>query len=195
MPFVFKSCPIKGLLEIEPKIFGDKRGCFLETYSERDFFELGLKERFVQDNQSKSSKGVLRGLHFQKKHVQGKLVRCLEGQVYDVAVDLRNASPTFGSYYGLLLDSEKQNMFYIPAGFAHGFITLTDTAVFAYKCTDFYYPEDEGSIIWNDPTINIPWNTILKDINPILSEKDLIHPPFDPHKSYFSLDGVWEGAL
>jgi dTDP-4-dehydrorhamnose 3,5-epimerase len=195
MPFTFKPCPISGLVEIEPKIFGDSRGYFLETYSEKDFFAAGYTMKFVQDNQSKSSKGVFRGLHFQKKHPQGKLVRCLDGLVYDVAVDLRNVSPTFGQFHGVYLDSEKQNMFYVPPGFAHGFMVLSDTAVFTYKCTDFYHPEDEGSILWNDPMVNIPWNSIAAGIIPQLSEKDTNSPAFNKDQQYFSLDGVWEGSL
>ena len=195
MPFTFKPCPISGLIEIEPKIFGDSRGYFLETYSEKDFFAAGYTMKFVQDNQSKSSKGVVRGLHFQKKHPQGKLVRCLEGLVYDVAVDLRNVSPTFGQFHGVYLDSEKQNMFYVPPGFAHGFMVLSDTAVFTYKCTDFYHPEDEGSILWNDSSVNIPWNTIAAGVVPQLSEKDTKSPAFNKDQKYFSLDGVWEGSL
>lgn len=195
MPFTFKPCPISGLVEIEPKIFGDSRGYFLETYSEKDFFAAGYTMKFVQDNQSKSSKGVVRGLHFQKKHPQGKLVRCLEGLVYDVAVDLRNTSPTFGQFYGVYLDSEKQNMFYVPPGFAHGFMVLSDTAVFTYKCTDFYHPEDEGSILWNDPSVNISWNTIAPGIAPQLSDKDTKSPAFNKGQKYFSIDGIWEGSL
>ena len=177
MPFTFTKCPIEGLYEIQPKVFGDSRGYFLETYSEKDFFEAGLKMKFVQDNQSKSSKYVLRGLHFQKNNPQGKLVRALEGQVYDVAVDLRSGSPTFGKYYGVILDSEKQNMFYIPEGFAHGFCVLTDTATFAYKCTDFYHPEDEGGLMWNDSLIAIDWESIMPGITEKvnLSEKDKKH--------------------
>ncbi len=195
MPFTFKPCPINGLVEIEPKVFGDSRGYFLETYSEKDFFASGYTMKFVQDNQSKSSKGVLRGLHFQKKYPQGKLVRCLEGLVYDVAVDIRNTSPTFGQFYGVYLDSEKQNMFYVPPGFAHGFMVLSDTAVFTYKCTDFYHPEDEGSIMWNDPEVNIPWNRIAPGIKPLLSEKDAKSPAFNKNAKYFSKNCVWEGSL
>lgn len=195
MPFTFKPCPISGLVEIEPKIFGDSRGYFLETYNEKDFFASGYTMKFVQDNQSKSSKGVIRGLHFQKHYPQGKLVRCLDGLVYDVAVDLRNSSPTFGQFHGVYLDGEKQNMFYVPPGFAHGFMVLSDTAVFTYKCTEFYHPEDEGSILWNDLSVNIPWNTIAPGITPLLSDKDTKHPLLDKNKKYFSLDGVWEGSL
>ena len=195
MPFDFKKCPIEGLYEIQPRIFGDDRGYFLETYSEKDFFEAGLKMKFVQDNQSKSSKGVLRGLHFQTLHPQGKLVRSLQGKVYDVAVDLRNGSPTFGKYYGVILDSEKQNMFYIPEGFAHGFCVLTETATFAYKCTDFYHPEDEGGLMWNDSLIAIDWESIMPGITEKvnLSEKDKKHEPFNFDKKYFDLNAKWIG--
>ena len=177
MAFEFTKCDIEGLYEIQPKIFGDNRGYFLETYSEKDFFQAGLTMKFVQDNQSKSVKNVLRGLHFQKLHPQGKLVRALEGKVFDVAVDLRKESPTFGKYHGVILDSEKQNMFYIPEGFAHGFCVLTDTAVFSYKCTDFYHPEDEGGLMWNDPAINVDWEKVLPGItkDAVLSEKDKKH--------------------
>ena len=161
MSFEFNTCrladgtEIKGLYEIQSKIFGDARGYFEETYSERDFFAAGLTMQFVQDNQSKSTKGVLRGLHFQTQHPQGKLVRALQGRVYDVAVDLRKGSATFGKYYGVILDSEKQNMFYIPEGFAHGFYVLSEEAIFTYKCTDFYDPKGEGGLMWNDPAIGI----------------------------------------
>ena len=195
MPFDFKKCPIEGLYEIQPRIFGDDRGYFLETYSEKDFFEAGLKMKFVQDNQSKSSKYVLRGLHFQTKHPQGKLVRALEGKVYDVAVDLRNGSPSFGKNYGVILDSEKQNMFYIPEGFAHGFCVLTETATFAYKCTDFYHPEDEGGLMWNDAVVAIDWESIMPGITEKvnLSEKDKKHEPFNFDKKYFDLNAKWIG--
>lgn len=193
MPFTFTKCPIEGLYEIQPKVFGDSRGYFLETYSEKDFFEAGLKMKFVQDNQSKSSKYVLRGLHFQKNNPQGKLVRALEGQVYDVAVDLRSGSPTFGKYYGVILDSEKQNMFYIPEGFAHGFLVLSETATFAYKCTDFYHPEDEGGLMWNDSLVGIDWEAIIPEITEKvnLSEKDKKHEPFGFDKKYFDMNAKW----
>ena len=191
MPFTFTKCvsssgiEIPGLYEIRPKVFGDARGYFFECYSERDFFEAGLTMKFVQDNQSMSSKGVLRGLHFQKQHPQGKLVRAISGRVYDVAVDLRNSSPSFGMYYGTILDAEKQNQFYIPEGFAHGFYVLSDTAVFTYKCTDFYHPEDEGGLMWNDAEINIDWKLPPDAPPPLLSEKDTRHPAFDRGKGYF----------
>lgn len=195
MAFDFKKCDIEGLYEIQPKLFGDNRGYFLETYSERDFFAAGLTMKFVQDNQSKSTKNVLRGLHFQKLHPQGKLVRALEGKVYDVAVDLRLGSATFGKHYGVILDSEKQNMFYIPEGFAHGFCVLTDTATFAYKCTDFYHPEDEGGLMWNDPAIAIDWESICPGITQTanLSQKDTQHPAFSLDNKYFDLKGKWIG--
>jgi dTDP-4-dehydrorhamnose 3,5-epimerase len=170
MAFRFEPCSIEGLCEIYPQVFGDSRGYFFESYSDRDFMEAGFAMRFVQDNQSRSSKGVFRGLHFQKKHPQGKLVRVISGEVFDAAVDIRPASPTFGKWHGIILSGEKQNQFYIPEGFAHGFLVLSDTAVFAYKCTDFYHPEDEGGIIWNDKDIAISWPDIGTDY--ILSEKD-----------------------
>ena len=199
MAFEFKQCKINGekvvgLFEIQPKIFGDARGYFLESYSEKDFFEAGLKMKFVQDNQSKSTKGVLRGMHFQTLHPQGKLVRALEGKVYDVAVDLRKGSATFGKYYGVILDAEKQNMFYIPEGFAHGFYVLSDEATFAYKCTDFYHPEDEGGLMWNDSSVGIDWKSVAPEISvPNLSEKDTKHPIFDVNKDYFDINGKWIG--
>ena len=195
MSFEFKKCSIEGLYEIQPKIFGDNRGYFLETYSEKDFFEAGLKMKFVQDNQSKSTKNVLRGLHFQTKHPQGKLVRALEGKVYDVAVDLRCGSKTFGKYSAVILSGEKQNMFYIPEGFAHGFCVLSETATFAYKCTDFYAPEDESGLMWNDPLIGIDWEAVCPGItkNAILSQKDMNHPAFSLENKYFDLNAKWIG--
>lgn len=194
MSFEFKRCPIEGLWEIQPKIFGDARGYFAETYSEKDFFDAGLTMRFVQDNQSASKGGVLRGLHWQTRHPQGKLVRALEGEVYDVAVDLRNGSGTFGKYYGVVLDSQRNNMFYIPEGFAHGFYVVSDFAVFTYKCTDFYHPEDEAGLMWNDSTINIDWKSICGDVSPLLSEKDSKHPAFDTSRKYFDKEGLWIGG-
>lgn len=150
-------CAIEGLYIIEPTVHGDDRGYFMETYSLRDMQEAGLNMTFVQDNQSKSSKGVLRGLHFQKEHPQGKLVRVIKGSVFDVAVDLRAHSKTYGQWYGVELTEENKKQFYIPEGFAHGFLVLSDTAEFCYKCTDFYRPGDEGGLAWNDPTIGICW--------------------------------------
>lgn len=174
MPITVQSCPIEGLFEIQPKVFGDSRGYFFESWSERDFAAAGLGMRFVQDNQSMSTKGVLRGLHFQKAHPQGKLVRVIDGEVFDVVVDIRNGSKTFGAWYGLTLSSRLQNQFYISPGFAHGFLVLSDTATFAYKCTDFYHSEDEGGLIWNDPDIGIEWPDV--GVAPLLSGKDSVHP-------------------
>ncbi|MDR1024778.1 MAG: dTDP-4-dehydrorhamnose 3,5-epimerase [Treponema sp.] len=169
--------PIAGLYEIRPRVFGDDRGSFFEVWSERDFAAAGLSAAFVQDNQSRSVRGVLRGLHFQKTHPQGKLVRAIEGEVFDVAVDIRPGSPSRGKWHGVVLSGERQNQFYIPPGFAHGFLVLSETAVFAYKCTDFYYPEDEGGIIWNDPAVNIAWPD--PGTGYILSEKDKNLPPWE----------------
>ena len=171
--FKFNETNIKDVYIIEPKLFGDNRGYFMETYNEDDFKNNGLNYDFVQDNQSKSKKGVLRGLHFQKNHPQAKLVRVLEGEVYDVAVYLRKDSPTYGKWVGVLLSSENNKMLMIPRGFAHGFVVLSETAVFAYKCDEFYHPEDEGGIMWNDPEIGIEWPY---DGELILSEKDKKHP-------------------
>ena len=185
---------IKGLKVVEPAVFGDERGYFMETYNYNDFKEAGIDVQFVQDNQSSSRRGVLRGLHFQTQHPQGKLVRALQGRVYDVAVDLRKGSATFGKYYGVILDAEKQNMFYIPEGFAHGFYVLSDEAIFTYKCTDFYDPKGEGGLMWNDSVIGIDWKAVAPDVNPLLSEKDGKHPAFDPAKNYFDLNGKWMGA-
>lgn len=165
-----ERCEIEELCVITPTVFQDERGYFVETYNQNDFKEAGLNMTFVQDNQSKSSKGVLRGLHFQKEHPQGKLVRVLSGEVYDVAVDLRKDSKTFGKYFGVLLSDDNKKQFYIPEGFAHGFVVLSDTAVFAYKCTDFYHPGDEGGLIYNDPIIGIDWP--IEGIELIMSQKD-----------------------
>lgn len=148
---------IEGLCVIEPAVHGDARGYFMETYNLNDMKEAGLELVFVQDNQSMSVKGVLRGLHFQKKYPQGKLVRVIKGNVFDVAVDLREGSSTYGKWFGLELTEENKKQFYIPEGFAHGFLVLSDTAEFCYKCTDFYHPGDEGGIAWNDPHIAVRW--------------------------------------
>ena len=152
---------IEGLCVIMPAVHGDNRGYFMETYSQRDMEEAGLNMKFVQDNQSMSVKGVLRGLHFQKQHPQGKLVRAIKGCVFDVAVDLRAGSATYGQWYGVELSEENKKQFYISEGFAHGFLVLTDTAEFCYKCTDFYHPGDEGGLAWNDPAIGIRWPQLL----------------------------------
>ena len=177
MAFTFNSCPISGLLEIKPYIHGDKRGYFFESYSERDFKAAGLSHTFIQDNQSSSSKGVLRGLHYQKKHPQTKLVRVIEGEVFDVALDMRQDSSTKGKWFGITLSGKKNNQFFIPSGFAHGFLVLSETAILSYKCTDFYYPEDEAGILWNDPSIGIKWPDI--DTAYILSDKDRNWPSWE----------------
>ena len=153
--------PIEGLYVIEPTVHGDSRGYFMETYNQRDMEDVGLDFVFVQDNQSMSSKGVLRGLHYQINHPQGKLVRVIKGRVFDVAVDLRDGSATYGKWFGVELSEENKKQFYISPGFAHGFLVLSDVAEFCYKCTDFYHPEDEGGIAWNDPAIGIEWPEVV----------------------------------
>ncbi len=165
---------IEGVLIIKPKVFEDRRGYFIETYNKKDFEENNLFYDFVQDNQSKSTKGVLRGLHFQKTYQQAKLVRVINGVVFDVAVDLRKGSKTYGKWVGVILSSENREMLLIPRGFAHGFLVLSDIAEFTYKCDNFYHPEDEGGIIWNDPDIQIQWPVLSEDI--VLSDKDKKHP-------------------
>ena len=151
------KAPIEGLYIIEPAVHGDNRGYFMETYNKRDMEEAGLTMNFVQDNQSMSVKGVLRGLHFQKQFPQGKLVRVIRGKVFDVAVDLRKNSNTYGRWFGGELSAENKKQFYVPEGFAHGYLTLSDVAEFCYKVTDFYHPGDEGGLAWNDPSIGIDW--------------------------------------
>ena len=167
--FTFIETPIEGVYEIEVKKYGDNRGYFMETYKKKDFDEAGLVYDFIQDNQSKSKKGVLRGLHFQKKYPQAKLVRCIEGEVFDVAVDLRKGSPTYGKWHGVILSAEKGNQFMIPRGFAHGFLVLSETATFCYKCDELYHSEDEGGLMWDDQDVCIEWPL---DDEPLLSEKD-----------------------
>ena len=161
---------IEGLIIIEPQVFGDERGYFMETYNQEVFEKAGLMMKFVQDNQSKSKKGVLRGLHLQTKFSQGKLVRVISGAVYDVGVDLRKGSPTYGRYAGVTLSGENKKMFYVPEGFAHGFLVLTDEAVFTYKCTNPYRPEYDAGIVYNDPDIGVDWPLTGDDV--LLSEKD-----------------------
>ncbi len=169
--FKFIEGPLKGLIIIEATVYKDERGFFMESYNLRDFKEAGLDITFVQDNHSKSKKGVLRGLHFQKNFPQGKLIRVIRGKIFDVAVDIRKDSPTFGKWYGIELSEENKLMFYIPEGFAHGFLVLSEEAEVLYKTTEYYHPEDEGGIIWNDPDIGIKWP--LEGISEIiLSEKD-----------------------
>ncbi len=166
-----ETCEIEGLKIITPTVHGDKRGYFMETYNENDFKEAGINLTFVQDNQSSSVKGVLRGLHFQYQFPQDKLVRVIKGEVYDVAVDLREGSPTFGKWHGVLLSAENKKQFLIPKNFAHGFLVLSDEAEFCYKCTDFYHPNDEGGIAYNDPAIGVKW-PIPEGCELIMSEKD-----------------------
>lgn len=165
------TCGIEGLYEIAPTVFGDARGYFMETYNEQDFKEAGIGVRFVQDNQSASKKGVLRGLHFQIHYPQDKLVRVIRGEVFDVAVDLRKGSKTYGKWHGVCLSEENKKQFFIPKGFAHGFLVLSDYAEFAYKCTDFYHPDDEGGLIWNDPDIGIEW-PLTDDMELLMADKD-----------------------
>jgi dTDP-4-dehydrorhamnose 3,5-epimerase len=173
MPFTFKRLAISEVMLIEPKVFPDERGFFMETYKYSDFAKMGIKEYFVQDNYSKSSKGILRGLHFQKNpNAQGKLIRCLKGNIFDVVIDIRKGSPAFGKWVGAELSEENNLILYVPSGFAHGFVVLSETACVIYKCTREYSPENDRGIIWNDPDINIHWP--IKD--PVLSEKDKKHP-------------------
>ena len=169
---------IEGLYVIEPTVFEDERGYFMETYSKQDFLELGINVEFVQDNQSKSKKNVLRGLHYQTNYPQAKLVRVISGEVYDVAVDLRPGSSTYGKYFGIKLSAENKKQFFIPRNFAHGFLVLSDTAEFSYKVDDFYHPNDEGGIIWNDEKIGIKWPTSDKE-KLILSDKDKLLPTLE----------------
>jgi len=169
--FNFIRTEIRDLYIIEPQIFGDSRGYFIECYNKKDFCNAGLTMEFVQDNESKSKKGVLRGLHFQMSHPQGKLVRVTEGSVFDVAVDLRIGSPTFSKYVSIILTAKNKKQFYIPEGFAHGFLVLSETATFNYKCTDYYTPEYENGILWSDEDLSIPWP--IEEIKEILlSDKD-----------------------
>ncbi len=176
MAFTFEKTKIPGVVIIQPKVFGDNRGYFMETYKKDDYAAAGITREFVQDNESSSTKGVLRGLHFQKEHTQGKLVRVTHGEVFDVAVDVRPDSETYGQWVGVILSSEKKNMLFVPEGFAHGFLVLSDTAEFVYKCTDVYDPSAEGGIPWNDPDINVEWPKL--DVPYKTSEKDEKHESF-----------------
>ena len=171
------SCEIEGLYIVEPTVFGDSRGYFMETYNQNDMHEAGLDMVFVQDNQSMSRQGVLRGLHYQKQHPQGKLVRVISGEVFDVTVDLRPYSKTYGKWYGLILSAENKKQLYIPEGFAHGFYVLSETAEFCYKVTDFYHANDEGGIRWNDQDIGVKW-PLLTGVPVLLSDKDKKQPFF-----------------
>lgn len=169
--FIFEKTSIEDLYIVKPKVFHDNRGYFMETYSKKAFFENGLTMEFVQDNESFSTKGVLRGLHFQTKHSQGKLVRVIHGKIFDVAVDLRKDSPTYLKWEGVYLSGENKTQFYIPEGFAHGFLVLSNEVTFNYKCSDFYHPEYDSGIRWNDETIGIKW-PLDKIEEVILSDKD-----------------------
>lgn len=166
-----ETCEIEGLKVITPKLCGDARGYFMETYNYNDYKEAGIEMEFVQDNQSASKKGVLRGLHFQKEYPQDKLVRVIRGEVFDVAVDLREGSPTFGQWHGEILSEENKKVFFVPKNFAHGFLVLSDYAEFCYKCSDFYHPNDEGGLYYNDPDIGVKW-PVPEGVELILSEKD-----------------------
>lgn len=175
--------PIPDLLVIEPNVFNDQRGYFFESYNQERYFNIEMNMLFVQDNESKSGKDVLRGLHFQKPpFAQGKLVRVIQGKVLDVAVDIRKGSPTYGHYHAVELDSVSKKMFYIPEGFAHGFLTLEDDTIFSYKCTNYYNKESEGSILWSDETIGVKWDVE----NPILSDKDKEGPLLKDFQSPFN---------
>ena len=183
MAFVFLKTQIPGVVIIQPQVYGDSRGYFMETFKKSDYIDAGIDKEFVQDNESSSTKGVLRGLHFQKNHTQGKLVRITHGEVFDVAVDVRPRSATYGQWVGVTLSSDKKNMFYIPEGFAHGFLVLSETAEFVYKCTDVYDPTSEGGIPWNDETIGIEWPKLDCDYK--TSEKD------GKHESFKTQDFSW----
>lgn len=179
--FTFYVTSIEGVKVVDVKLYGDARGGFMETYREENFVAGGIDASFVQDNQSYSVQGVLRGLHFQIEHPQAKLVRVISGTVFDVAVDLREGSPTWGQWEGVVLSAENRRQFFVPRGFAHGFLVLSETAEFCYKCDDIYHPGDEGGIMWNDPELGIEWPAFLgeKTLDPakvILSDKDKIHP-------------------
>ena len=166
-----ETCEIEGLKVITPQVMGDARGYFVETYNKRDFEEAGITCEFIQDNQSASKRGVLRGLHFQKEFPQDKLVRCINGEVFDVAVDLRRDSKTFGKWFGVVLSAENKKQFFVPKGFAHGFLVLSDYAEFAYKVSDYWHPNDEGGLKWNDPDIGVEW-PLQEGVELIFSDRD-----------------------
>lgn len=181
--FTFTQTSIEGVTIVDVESYGDDRGYFMETYKQPDFVAGGIDVDFVQDNQSSSVKGVLRGLHFQINHPQSKLVRVVSGEVFDVAVDLRPGSATYGKWEGVVLSAENKRQFFIPRGFAHGFLVLSDTAEFCYKCDDIYHPNDEGGLMWNDPEIGIVWpamqgDEVFDESKIILSDKDKVHPAF-----------------
>ena len=184
--FTFTPTSIEGVTVVDCKSYGDARGYFMETYKRSDFVAGGIDADFVQDNQSSSTQGVLRGLHFQIDHPQSKLVRVVEGEVFDVAVDLREGSPTFGKWEGVVLSAQNHRQFFVPRGFAHGFYVLSETAVFCYKCDDVYHPNDEGGLMWDDPTIGVEW-PLVEGVEVNLSEKDIRHPSFS---AYCSARGI-----
>lgn len=180
MPYQVMQTPLEGVLVLEPKVFDDARGFFFESFNACDFEQAtSLNETFVQDNHSKSSKGVLRGLHYQTQHAQGKLVRVTQGAVFDVAVDIRHGSPTFGKWFGLELSAANKKQVWMPAGLAHGFLVTSDCAEFLYKTTDYYYPEFERRLLWNDPAIGIDWPLHLLDGEPLMAAKDAEAWPLD----------------
>ena len=186
--FTFTDTSIEGVKIVDVKSYGDRRGYFMETYKRPDFVAGGIDCDFVQDNQSSSTRGVLRGLHFQIEHPQSKLVRAVRGTVFDVAVDLRPGSPTWGRWEGVVLSAENHRQFFIPRGFAHGFLVLSDEAEFCYKCDDTYHPGDEGGLMWNDPEIGVAWPPLEGDaaFDPaklVLSDKDQVHPPLSSLRS------------
>lgn len=180
--FTFSTTSIEGVIAVDVRSYGDQRGYFMETYKRPDFVAGGITCEFVQDNQSMSTRGVLRGMHFQLNHPQAKLVRVVRGSVFDVCVDLRPGSPTWGKWEGVVLSAQNRRQFFIPRGFAHGFLVLSDEAEFSYKCDDIYHPNDEGGIMWNDPEVGIEWpalegNQAFDPAKIILSDKDRLHPP------------------
>lgn len=187
--FTFAQTSIDGVIIVDVKSYGDARGYFMEIYKQEDFEKGGIKATFIQDNQSASSQGVLRGLHFQINHPQSKLVRVVEGEVFDVAVDLRPGSPTFGKWEGVVLSAQNKRQFFIPRGFAHGFYVMSEHATFCYKCDDVYHPGDEGGLAWDDPEIDITW-PLVEGAPVLLSDKDKVHPSFKELQETFSRKDV-----
>lgn len=183
--FTFTQTSIDGVIIVDVKSYGDERGYFMETYKQEDFEKGGIKATFIQDNQSASSQGVLRGLHFQINHPQSKLVRVVEGEVFDVAVDLRPGSPTFGKWEGVVLSAQNKRQFFIPRGFAHGFYVMSEHATFCYKCDDVYHPGDEGGLAWDDPEIDITW-PLVEGAPVLLSDKDKVYPSLKELQETFS---------
>lgn len=180
--FHFYWTEIDGICVIEPTMFGDERGGFMETYNKEEFTEAGIANEFVQDNQAFSHQGVLRGLHFQKTHPQAKLIRALKGEVFDVAVDMRSRSATYGMWFGVTLSENNRKQLYVPKGFAHGYLVLSEEAIIAYKCDDFYHPEDEGGLLWNDKDVQVQWPKLPDGKEHILNERDLHFPTFQEIK-------------